>query len=104
MNEFVAVIAMLGSGILAVLAIAYLLGRQWMLATLATVAFGALLAFTIAWFSAHKHYPPPTWIQANQICARHQGVKEVQAPGQNGAYIVCRDGYLGHTKTGGYWR
>jgi hypothetical protein len=67
------------------------------------VGLGALVT-GIIFTASHKHHYPSTTAQANAICRAHKGVKEVQAPGDNGAYIVCRDGFLGHTKSGTYWK
>lgn len=45
-----------------------------------------------------KRANPPTAAQANALCADHGGIKELVAPGDDGAYVLCRDGRAARTK------
>jgi len=36
--------------------------------------------------------------QANRACAQHEGIKELVAPGREGAYALCNDGFAVRTK------
>lgn len=44
--------------------------------------------------------------QANTLCAPHEGIKELVAPGDDGAYVLCNDGRAFRTKdpTAKHWR
>lgn len=48
----------------------------------------------------------PTAKQANALCAPHDGIKELVAPGEDGAYVLCNDGRVERTKdpTSKGWR
>lgn len=53
-----------------------------------------------------EHANPPTAVQANTLCADHGGIKELVAPGEDGAYVLCHDGHAERTKdpTSKAWR
>lgn len=70
----------------------------------AAVLGGALLALLIVAYVHHSHDYPSTASQANKACHTHGGVAELVAPGEDGAYVICRDGHIARTRSGSYWR
>lgn len=76
---------------------------RWMSIPIMLAGF-SLIAWSIAEIGIHERSRLPVSKQARQGCAIHQGVKNIVAPGEQGAYVICRDGYEFYAHIGHYWR